>query len=450
MQNLTKTFIANLSSLLDADIPNGASETAHKCLLDYLGVSLAGASLLKEKERHLIGCDNEGHCPVIGHSHTASANTSALINGISAHVIELDDGHRIGMLHLGSPIISALLAVAEKEKLSSQDFIRGVVVGYEVAIRLACAVQPGSKLRGYHATGTCGTVGATMGIAAALHFDEEQMKSAFSAATTSAAGLLEMIEGDTELKPYNAGRAAMDGVTAAYIGKSCFKAPEDALGGKRGFLEVMTDEPKMEYLTDFCSDQLMIETIYMKPYAACRHCHPSIEAALDIRQQVGFDINDVESIHVDTYKLAVAGHDHTEIKGINSAKMSIPYSLAVALCTGKAGLDKFTDKFINDKNIQAITDKVTVTDVEDLTVLCPQKRVAEVTVKTKTGVFSKRVDFPKGEPESPLSQQELEAKFRGLAMYGGLTSEECDEVICEIWKKDFDIKKIISLCCSRK
>ena len=130
--------------------------------------------------------------------------------------------------------------------------------------------------------------------------------------------------------------------------------------------------------------------------------------------------------------------------------MSIPYSLAVALCTGKAGLDKFTDKFINDKNIQAITDKVTVTDVEDLTVLCPQKRVAEVTVKTKTGVFSKRVDFPKGEPESPLSQQELEAKFRGLAMYGGLTSEECDEVICEIWKKDFDIKKIISLCCSRK
>ena len=273
------------------------------------------------------------------------------------------------------------------------------------------------------------------------------MKSAFSAATTSAAGLLEMIEGDTEMKPYNAGRAAMDGVTAAYIGKARLKAPEDALGGKRGFLKVMTDEPKMGYLTDFSSDKFMFEGIYMKPYAACRHCHPSIEAALDIRQQNGFDINDVESIHVDTYKLAVAGHDHTCIKGINSAKMSIPYSFAVALCTGKAGLDEFTDKFISDKDIQSITDKVTVSDVDELTILCPQKRVAEVIVTTKNGAFSKRVEYPKGEPENPLSQQDLEDKFRGLAIYGGLTEQECEEIINEVWKEDIDLKKIMKIVC---
>lgn len=447
MQNITEKFIAKLNNLLNADMPNGASEMALKCLLDYCGVSLAGASLLKEKERQLIDGDVEGSHHVIGHSHAASAKTAALTNGISAHVIELDDGHRIGMLHLGAPIISAMLSVAEKENLSSKDLLRGVIVGYEAAIRLACAVQPGCKLRGYHATGTCGTVGAAMGIAAALHFDFEQMKSALSAATTSAAGLLEMIEGDTELKPYNAGRAAMDGLTAAYIGMARFKSPEDALGGKRGFLKVMTDEPKMEYLTDFRGDKMMIETIYMKPYAACRHCHPSIEAALDIRKQERFDISGVQSIHVDTYKLAVAGHDHIDIKGVNSAKMSIPYSLAVALCTGKAGLDEFTDKFISDKDIQSITDKVTVSDVDEMTVLCPQKRVAEVTITTKNGVFSKRVDYPKGEPENPLSQQELEDKFRGLAMYGGLSREECDEVINEVWKEDFDLKKIMKIVC---
>ena len=335
--------------------------------------------------------------------------------------------------------------MAEKEQLSSQDFFRGIIIGYEVAIRLACAVQPGCKLRGYHATGTCGTIGAAMGIAAALHFNKEQMTSAFSAATTSASGLLEMIEGDTELKPYNAGRAAMDGIAAAYIGKVRFKAPEDALGGKRGFLKVMTDEPKMEYLTNFCSDKLMIETIYMKPYAACRHCHPSIEAALNIRKQVGFNISEIQSIHVNTYKLAVAGHDHTEIKGMNSAKMSIPYSLAVALYTGKAGMDEFTDRYVSDKSIQTITDMVTVSDVDELTVLCPQKRVAEVMVNTKNGVFFKRVDYPKGEPENPLTQEELEEKFRGLAMYGGLNSAECDEVINEIWKEEFSLSKILEI-----
>ena len=448
-QNVTDYFLRNVGGIFSSGFSGVDKLAARKCLLDYLGGALAGSIILQGKEQAaLIDSQKviEG-CSVVGFSEKVPANTAALLNGISAHVIELDDGHRIGMLHLGAPVISAMIAVAEKEELSSYDFLKGIVVGYEVAIRLACAVQPGCKLKGYHATGTCGTVGAAMGIATALHFDFEQMKSAFSAATTSAAGILEMIEGDTELKPYNAGRAAMDGVTAAYIGKARFKAPEDALGGKRGFLKVMTDEPKMEYLTDFSSDKLMIETIYMKPYAACRHCHPSIEAALDIRKQEGFNLNEVQRIHVDTYKLAVAGHNHTIIKGVNSAKMSIPYSLAVALCTGKAGLDEFTDKYISAQDIQAITDKVTVSDVDELTVLCPQKRVAEVTVTTSNGVFSKRVDYPKGEPENPLSQQELEDKFRGLAMYGGLSSEDCDEVINEIWKDDMDLNRIMNIVC---
>ena len=448
MHNLTKVFISGIQQEKLSILTEQIKMKAKACLLDYIGVTLSGVVSIGVKGKQIVkSLETNDGCHVIGTSKYMPDSMAAMLNGISAHVIELDDGHRIGMLHLGAPIISALLAVTEKEQLSSQDFLRGIVIGYEVAIRLACAVQPGCKLRGYHATGTCGTVGAAMGIAAALHFDEEQMKSAFSAATTSAAGLLEMIEGDTELKPYNAGRAAMDGVAATYIGRARFKAPEDALGGKRGFLKVMTDEPKMEYLTDFSSDKYMIETIYMKPYAACRHCHPSIEAALHIRQQDGFNKDDIESIHVDTYKLAVAGHDHTEIKGANSAKMSIPYSLAVALCTGKAGLDEFTDKYISDNDILGITSKVSVIDVDDLTVLCPQKRVAVVTVKTSKGEFTERVDYPKGEPENPLSREELEEKFRGLAMYGGLTSAECDEVINEIWKEEFDLNKIMNIVC---
>ena len=446
--NIAELFIAGILQSKYEKIPECINIITKECLLDYFGVAISGATLMKEKEYQVINSlEAYDGCHVVGFSKCVPPTIAAMLNGVSSHVIELDDGHRIGMIHLGAPVISALLAVAEKEKISSCDFIKGIVVGYEVAIRLACCVQPSCKLRGYHATGTCGTVGAALGIAAALHYDEEQMKSTLSAATTSAAGILEMIEGDTELKPYNAGRAAMDGVAAAYIGKARFKAPDDALGGKRGFLKVMTDEPKLEYITDFSGDKYMIETIYKKPYAACRHCHPSIEAALHIRQQAGFNIDDVESIQVDTYKLAVGGHDHTDIKGANSAKMSIPYSLAVALYTGKAGLDEYTDNYITNENILSITDKVSVKAVDELTELCPQKRVAIVNVKTSNGDYCERVDYPKGEPENPLSREELEEKFRGLVMYGGLTSTECDEVINEIWKDDFDLKKIMNIVC---
>ena len=447
MDNLTDEFISYICLLHRSSLSVLSMNKARSCFLDYLGCTLAGARFYNEQLKAFNDAyPDVGTCGLIGFQRKCvPMQAAALINGISAHAIELDDGHRIGMLHLGAPVISALLAVAEKERLSTSDFLMGIAIGYEVAIRLACAVQPGCKLRGYHATGTCGTVGAAMAIAMALHFDFEQMKSAFSAAITSAAGVLEMIEGDTELKPYNAGRAALDGVTAAYIGKARFKAPEDALGGKRGFLKIMTDEPKMQYLTDFEQDKMTIETIYMKPYAACRHCHPSIEAALQIRKQKGFVLEEVEGIHVDTYKLAVAGHDHTDIKGVNSSKMSIPYSLAVALFTGKAGIDEFTDKYISNPSIQTITDKVTVSDVDELTSLCPQKRVAIVTINTQSGVFTQRVDYPKGEPENPLSQEELEEKFRGLAMFGGLTNEATDEVINEVWKEEFDLEKVMGI-----
>lgn len=442
--NLTDCFLQSLLSKRPL-----YSEKVRECLLDYFGVTLAGCKAYKTVLQAFL--ENvgviSGGSTVLFDGRMVDAATAALVNGVCAHAVELDDGHRVGMPHLESTIISSLLAVAEKDAVRSEDFIKGILIGYETAIRLSCSIQPSHKLKGFHATGTCGAIGAAVGIAVALRFDYDQLKSAFSAATTSAAGLLEVIEGDSELKPFNAGRAAMDGVTSAYIGKARFRAPEDTLGGKRGFLKVMTDNPKMDYLTDFSGNKLMIDTIYMKPYAACRHCHPSIEAALAIRKRDGFNLCEVESIHVDTYKLAVAGHDHTEIKGVNSAKMSIPYSLAVSLCTGKAGILEFTDRFVLDKAIQSITKKVTVSDVDELTILCPRKRVAEVTVRTKNGVFIQRVEYPKGEPENPLSQQELEDKFRSLAMYGGLTSHECDEVISEVWKRELNVKKIMSIIC---
>ena len=191
----------------------------------------------------------------------------------------------------------------------------------------------------------------------------------------------------------------------------------------------------------------MIESIYRKPYAACRHCHPAIEAALHIRERNGFDIHDIDGIDVKTYKLAVEGHDHVQIEGENSAKMSIPYSLAVSLCTGKAGMDEFMDECLNNSLVLETTKKVKVTADDELTALCPQKRVAIVTVKTANGDYSERVDYPKGEPENPLTREELEEKFRGLAMYGGLSQEECDEVLNEIWKEDFSINKIMDLVC---
>ena len=420
---------------------------ARQCFLDYIASTVAGAVLYTEKEKQYLQsiCSELGNCHILGQHAQTTMQTAALINGMNAHVIELDDGHRQGAVHVGATIFSALLPVAEKEHLSAQDFLFGSIIGYEVTIRLACAIQPGNKLRGYHATGTCGTVGATMAIAAALHFDFDQMKSAFSAAVTSAAGVLEMQEDNADLKPLNVGRAAMDAISAAYLGKARFKAPNDALGGKRGFLKVMTDDVKESFLKNFEKDSFCIMSIYNKPYASCRHTHPAIEAAMKIRLQPGFLLNELESVCVHTYKLAVAGHDHKQVDGVSSAKMSMPYSVAVALFTGNAGLDEFSEGNVANKQILDIAKKIDIIADDAFTALCPQRRAALLEAKTKTGLFSARIDYPKGEPENPLTPEEFNQKFEGLMTFAGYDKKVCKALMEKVNCSDFHINEVMEL-----
>ena len=433
VKNMTDRFIEELI-IKSSKIPIVVAGQARKTLLDYLGVLAGGKRYLEEKYPKLIG----------------SAPSVAFLNGFAAHVLELDDGHRYGMIHLGASIVSAVLDVARKEGLKSDDVLRGIVMGYEVAVRCACALQPGHKKRGYHVSGTCGTIGAAMGIAFACGYTKEQMKSTLSCAVSSAAGVLEIQEQASEMKPYNLGRAALSGVVASQVGKLALPGPDDILGGKSGFLAVLTDTPEPVFLTKFSSDDYCIEGIYQKVYAACRHCHPAIDATIDMRNVLNLMPEQIERIEVSTYKLAVGSHDHTEIMGVNSAKLSTPYAVALAVVKGSAGYEDYNEENIDDYYIKMLTLKVKVVEDESLTALSPAVRGARVIIYMKNGESHEATClYPKGEPENPLTKEELEEKFRVLAMYGGLTKMECDEVYAEIWKDDFSINNILNVLCKK-
>lgn len=431
MTNITETFISGLVKK-SQEIPFNVIQQARKVLLDYLGVLAGGKKYLEEKHPELI----------------KSAPSEVFLNGFAAHVLELDDGHRHGMIHLGASIVSAVLDVAKNEGLKSEDVLRGIVMGYEVAVRCARAIQPGHKERGYHVSGTCGTIGSAMGISFACGYNEEQLKSTLACAVSSAAGVLEIQEQASELKPYNVGRAAMAGVVSAQVGKLAMPGPDDILGGKRGFLAALTGTPKPEFLIDFSNDDYAIMGIYQKVHAACRHCHPAIDATIDMRNDLNLKPGQIDHIEVRTYKLAVGSHDHTDIMDISSAKLSTPYAVALAVVKGSAGYADYNKANLDDYNIQIITRKVRVIEDENLTAQSPAVRGAKVTIYLKDGnVYEAPCLYPKGEPEHPLTQEELKGKFMGLAVYGGLSQGECDEVIKEIRKENFSINKIIELIC---
>ena len=412
--NITDIFVDYLYGLSVSDLRAEALEQARLCLLDYKGVTAAGAKILKKQGDTFLDrvLKQGGNVSVFGFQKKTTLHNAAFLNAMSAHMAELDDGHRAGQIHLGASIISALLPVVEVENLTEDATLRGIIVGYEAAIKLAMAVNPAHKLRGFHTSGTCGTIGVAVAIAAALKFTREQMKVAVSAATASASGLLEMQEDESELKPYNLANAAVGGITAAYCALAGFKGPDDAIGGKRGFLSVLTENPRIQYLTEFKENYLQIETVYRKMYAACRHAHSAIEAAISLRNGYGIDPSSISGILIETYGMAIKGHDQKEIKGIQSAKMSIPFSVALALKTGGAGLGDYNERNLADEEILRLMGVVHIVEDPEISSWLPGKRAARVTIVTADNTFTSCVEYPKGEPENPISLLEIIEKSR--------------------------------------
>lgn len=409
--NMMDAFAASLLHKADRIGP-AILQKAAACRADYMAVVAAGARKNRGKWEPFLARCPAGAAPLFGYDRTTDGKTAALVNGFNAHSLELDDGQRFAMIHLGASVISALESLRAECGIPDDAILRGIAMGYEAACRLAIAIQPGHKLRGFHASGTCGTVGAATACAFALGMDAVQLKRALSLAAASAAGMLEIQEQRSELKPWNLGRAAMDGLAAALAGLADFAPPDDMLAGERGFFAVFADGFDADKLVGE-TDYFEIERIYVKPYASCRHSHSAVEAAIRLHPAVAPDA--IESVLVETYRLGVKGHDHSEIAGVASAKLSTPYAVACALLHGRADLSLFEPL---DPAALELAKKVCVAENEEFSRQSAGKRVAAVTVLLKNGErLREQVDFAKGEPENPMSPDEIRQKQKMLEAY---------------------------------
>mgnify|MGYP000997385014 FL=1 len=413
MLNVTECLVDYLFDKA-ATITDEIKAKAEACREDYLAVATAGAVKNRSHWDRLLACTLVGKAELIGYEKKVDSKTAALINGFNAHALELDDGQRFAMIHLGASIISAIKAAADDASIDDELFKVGIIMGYEAACRVAIAMQPSHKNRGYHTAGTCGTIGSAVGVAFALGMDKAQMKRVLTSAAGSAAGMLEIQEQKSEIKPYNVGRAAMDGLTAAYMGLTDYETPDDMFGGERGFFKTFSDQWDLEKLVG-PADYFEIERIYVKPYASCRHSHSAVEAAIKLHDDIS--ITEIQAVEVHTYKLGVKGHDHTDIQGIASAKLSTPYAVAAGLLYGRADLSVFEPL---DEKIVNLAQKVKVIEDPNLTAESPKKRIAIVTVYFTDGTEqTARVDYAKGDPENPMTAEELAEKMSLLRAYSG-------------------------------
>lgn len=440
--NKSVEFLNMIDTVWNAPVPDEVMARARRSLLDYLAVTCAGAHFQKDKlgKYSDFAQPEEGRYRVIGTGKDLVLKEAVFLNGLNGHALDFDDGTNSGIIHLGSPIFSLLIPLSQRYGISADDMIKAAIVGYETSYTMAVSIQPGHKAMGYHATGTCGTLGAVVAAGYMLNFSDEERFQAFASACVAASGMLKVLDDGSELKPYNVAKTSLLALTALQLAKSGFKGHEDPLGG-RGFFRMMTGKDDVELKPVMLNGTYAIMKSYTKPYASCRYTHPSAEAAIHMRKYVRPE--DVEEISIRTYNLAVAGHDHIDITSSYSAKMSIPYATAVGLLYGKAGLKEFSESAVKETEILKLTKKVKVFIDEELSASFPGIQAAVVTIRTKDGEYTERVDFPKGEPENPMDDQEFRDRYDELMEYAGIGAAVSADIFDMVYKENTLVNELV-------
>ena len=230
--NQSIEFLNAVDSIWNKEIPEEVLYRAKRSLLDYLAVTCAGAKFQKEKLENYyeFAQPEEGRFRAIGTGKDLALKEAVFLNGLNAHALDFDDGTNSGIIHLGSPVFSLLLPLAQRYKKTVDEIIKAAIVGYEASYTMAVSIQPGHKAMGYHATGTCGTLGATIAASYMLGFTDVERFHAFASACVAASGMLKVLDDGSELKPYNVAKASLLALTALQLAKSGFKGHSDPLG----------------------------------------------------------------------------------------------------------------------------------------------------------------------------------------------------------------------------
>ncbi len=439
--------LARFASRLRYDaIPDAARHAARRHCLDTVGAILAGTrqhatKVVDQTLRELAG---SGVAAVPGLTHRVDPLSAAYIAGTAGHGMEFDDGYRAGSVHPGTVIIPALLAAASTGRYDGKQWITATVVGYEAVCRIAAAIHPASRQKGFHNTSVAGVMGAALAVGALLGLDERRMAHALGLAASSAAGICAFLAGGGEVKRIHPGHAAREGLQAAFAAKNGLTGPADVLEITDGFFQTFSEAVDETVITAGLFDgELVMTRCYIKPHAACRHLHPGIDAVLDILAKDKIKPDAVQRIDIGSYAIAAA-HGQARYDDMLSAQMSYPFAIATALERKSVRLNHFGDAARADDAVLRHVPKVNVTTDADCEAAYPKLRPAKVAVHMRDGtVYRRRVDEPYGGPNNPVVDDALLAKFHSLAdpVLGAARANEAERML---WNLD-DVTNIANL-----
>ena len=402
-----------------------------RCLINFLAVSLYAA---KDPSLNiLLGVFREEggkrNASVVGAGTRTTLQNAALANGYLGHLEDYDDTHFPTIIHPSSPTLPAALAVAEHTGVTGRDALVAAVLGMEVCCRIGMAVHPWHYDEGWHITGTCGVFGAVAAAGRLMALDTSQMVHALGVAGTQASGVREVFGSMT--KPFHPGRAAQSGVLAALLAQRGFTSTTAILEGRRGFAAVYSGQSDLSRATDELGERWELHRNGLKPYACGVVNHPLIDAMVRFRDKEGITPEAVESVSAQVHPLVLELVNRPHPAAGLEGKFSFQHSMAVGLVDGAAFPAQYTDDRVTDEAVAALRDRISATVDPS-----QEEGSAIVSIVLKDGrSLTEKVEHATGTPENPMTDEQLDSKFRSLA--GEVMSmPRVERALVKLWELD--------------
>jgi len=407
----TRTLLDFVSRTPADAIPADVVHESTRCLLDHLGLAIAGAAEpaaeIARAQCLLLG--GEPQARALGTSERLRITDAALVNGIACHALDFDDTHVPTILHPTTPLYAAGTALAEWRGRSGIDLLAAHALGYELAARVSNALYPEHYDAGWHMTGTTGALASATVAIRLLGLDGLTATHCLSIAATQACGHREQF--GTMTKPFHAGHAAQAGVWAGLLAAGGFTGAPDPLQGRRGMFAVMAAVSTPADLVDGLGERWQIFDNGVKPYACGVVIHPAIDAVRDLAVRKGLTADRIDKIKLHVHPLVKELTGKTDPRTGLEGKFSVTFACSIALLDGRAGEAEFSDKAVHREDVRALMARIEV--LPDPAVPHTQ---AGATAFTRGGeTVETWVEHARGTPGNRLSDDELVEKFHGLA-----------------------------------
>ena len=410
-----------LASRLLRPVDSGAHKRAGALVTDWLGCVLgARRTPLAAQLAGLVATLPAGQATAFG-AGRRDATSALLVNAALGNVLEMDDVHRGAILHAGPVVIPVALAVAESTGATPQQFLDAVVRGYEATIRVGRALGRG-HYNYWHPTSTAGAFGAAAAAGSILGLGAEALADALGTAGSRTGGLWQMRHEPVPTKSIHNAETARSGLLAAQLASAGLRGPRAILEGEQGLFAATAPDAQPELVLAQAPDWL-IHTTSLKPWPACRHAHPAIDAMRDAMRDSGdLPMDAIISIEVSTYAEALRFCDRPNPASELDAKFSLQHAVAAIACLGRPQLTHYLPDTIANSTVRAMRARVTVLEDAEASSRFPHHYGAAVTVTLADGrrLHASRVNAW-GDPECPMTDADVSAKAMGLAQWGGVS-----------------------------